>query len=324
MGCFTLCEMDYLLTYQLGLDKPSGKAANLGNVCHKVVEIFANEKLCLQNNQTTFLEKEKGKIFTVGQISVEDALDYGWNCYLLPSFTNSDKITCRKMIDDFMGGPYNPHKNEVIMPELFFDLEIPGDWATYDYVDPHTKEPFSGRLAIRGAMDLLYKPMPGVSLYCDLKTGRKWDWAAGKPKDFNSLMHDHQMLLYYYALRRLYPNDVVLMTIHYLRADGPTTLPYGDEQYEEAYRLLKSMFLKIKASGPKHRVMEDPVKARSICKSFCHYGKSYQPGTDKTICDYMWGQLQELGTEKLTEKFGKPNLSKIYSAGGGQSQRNIG
>ena len=161
MGCFNLCEMDYLLTYQLGLDKPSGKAANLGNVVHKVAEIFANEKLCIQNNEKTFLERQGNKVFTVGEISVWAALEYAWDMYYMPAFTKGDKTLCRKMVDDFMAGPYNPHKNEVVMPEQFFDLEFPGDWATYDYVDPHTQEPFSGRLAIRGAMDLLYRPVPG-------------------------------------------------------------------------------------------------------------------------------------------------------------------
>ena len=62
-----------------------------------------------------------------------------------------------------------------------------------------------GQLAIKGTIDLVTKINDDTIEVVDWKTGRRMDWATGEVKDYKKLESDPQLLLYYYAISKLYP-----------------------------------------------------------------------------------------------------------------------
>ncbi len=324
LGAFALCEHKYLLNYVLGVKEPPNISANVGNACHKGLEIRAREKLARQNGHPTFVEPETGREFKVGSADPDTCIDHGWQVYFPgepKKGVNFAKVS--KLFHNVLTHKlYDPAHLDIVQPEQFFDLEIPHDWAKLDFVDPHTGKRVTGQLAIKGTVDLLAREAPGLLHYVDWKTGRKWDWVKQKPKDFESLLDDVQLMLYYYALRRLYPKDEVLMTIYFVGVDGPTTLPYSDEHVERAVRMLRANYEAIASCQKPTRRMTEVGPFGQPC-SFCSYNKVKMPN-GKSTCTYYWDELQTLGLDKLIKKHGKPNVFSAYGDGGGQSKREAG
>lgn len=317
-----MCQWKYALNYVLGIKDPSNKAAMIGNSVHKALEIRAWQKLAKQRGETKFKEPETGREFTVGEATPRVCINHAWAVYFpgLPYQGESYQTVVElfnRVLNDRL---YDPDNLDIVQPEQYFDLQIPDEWAAMNFVDPHSGEPIIGQLAIRGTVDLVYREPNGSLAYCDWKTGRKWDWVRKAPKDFNGLMEDFQMLLYYYALRRLYPNEPdVLMTIYFVREDGPTTLAYTDKQVELCLKKICERYRRIVKCEMPTRMM-DKVGPKGQPCSYCSYNKE-KVASGESICDYYWGELQTLGMDKLIKTHGKAGTVSKYGDGGGQANR---
>jgi hypothetical protein len=150
-------------------------------------------------------------------------------------------------------------------------------------------------------------------------TGRRINWATGEEKTYDKLYDDIQLLLYYYAIRRLYPQySYVIMTIFFLRDGGPFSLCYEKKDEEKFLEKLKTKFLEIKNSS-----MPKPInQARSDfrCTRLCHYYKNKWPGTDQRICNYVEDQIKLYGIDGAIKSCSKPGFSLDYYSAPGTAQ----
>ncbi len=326
LGSWDYCPMSYFICYNLGWQQPAQKKAQLGTVVHKVLECLAQCKQRLQYGENPGMRIEDGELGTIKFTKnslytnkfVVSILDKSYEYY-----TTSDKINqydseadydfCREMVDsclNYNNGQFDPRKTKIVAPEKSFDIEIDEPWATFDYNGKQTK------LRIKGTMDLITESDPDTLEYVDYKTGKRINWATGQEKTYDKLYDDIQLLLYYYAIRKLYPQySYVIMTIFFLRDGGPFSLCYEQKDEEKFLEELKTKFLEIKNNS-----MPRPINsARSDfrCTRLCHYYKNNWPGTEKRICNYVEDQIKLYGIDNAIKSCSKPGFSlDFYSAPG--------
>lgn len=139
-------------------------------------------------------------------------------------------------------------------------------------------------------------------------TGQRLDWATGEKKDYDKLMKDTQLLLYYYAIGRLYPKyEHRLMTIFFCRDGGPFTLAYDENDVAGFMDHLKKTFQEISNNqNPKPRSRD---RSDFRCTKLCHYYKNNWPGTDKTICHHVESQLYSIGMEETVKQCSRPGFT---------------
>lgn len=328
-GCFEWCEHKYFLTYVLGFKDKSGWKAERGNMVHKALELLAHEKVAIQQGKTEFYEKECNLSFKVGELSVEDAAKIGFNLYKTKNesgrdWTETDFEDVLKWVKEtveFRDGIFDPRKRNILAPEQYFDIEIDRPWAKYCFEDPHTKQKFDGQLRIKGTIDLVTEIEPGVIEYCDWKTGLRRDWAKNKEKTYKCLCKDAQLMLYFYALNKLYPDaKMIFVSIFFIQDGGPYTICFEKRHLVDAENMLKKKFEAIKRTVRPKRIIGRPAD-KWKCTNLCEYYKNKQDGSDLNVCDFIHKELQQIGMDRVISKYGKPNAWGKYTDGGGQSSR---
>ena len=80
----------------------------------------------------------------------------------------------------------------------------------------------------------------------DYKTGRRLNWATGEEKTYEDLAKDKQLLLYYYALKNLYPDYSFYVSIYYINDGGIFDLVFDEQDYLKAEEILKQKFEEIR------------------------------------------------------------------------------
>lgn len=130
-------------------------------------------------------------------------------------------------------------------------------------------------------------------------TGQRKDWSTGKQKDLHYLQtKDFQLMFYYYALKHLYPEKEILLTIFFIRDGGPFTVTYSDSDLVGIERKIKSRFNQIKhCVRPK---MVHPRQKDFKCTKLCHFYKNNWPGTKKNICQYVSDKIDTVGIDETT------------------------
>lgn len=138
-------------------------------------------------------------------------------------------------------------------------------------------------------------------------TGQRLDWATGEKKDYDKLMKDAQLLLYYYAVGRLYPKyEHRLMTIFFCRDGGPFTLAYDEDDVAGFMNYMKKTFQEISNNkNPKPRSRD---RSDFRCTKLCHYYKNNWPGTDKTMCHHVEEQLCSIGMKETVKQCSRPGF----------------
>lgn len=138
-------------------------------------------------------------------------------------------------------------------------------------------------------------------------TGQRLDWATGEKKDYDKLMKDTQLLLYYYAIGRLYPKySHRIMTIFFCRDGGPFTLAYDEDDMAGFMDYLKKTFQEISNNqNPKPRSRD---RSDFRCTKLCHYYKNNWPGTDQTMCNYTESQLHTIGMNETVKQLSRPGF----------------
>lgn len=142
-------------------------------------------------------------------------------------------------------------------------------------------------------------------------TGSRVDWAAKNPdksiKTYASFGKDAQLMMYYYAARRLYPDfKHILVTIFYIRDGGPFTICFTDNHIKELEEKLKNRFEEIKSC--QFPEMIDPNQKSFKCTKICDYYKMPSPDGKTNFCKYLNNQMYLEGMESVTNKYTDPKF----------------
>jgi hypothetical protein len=324
-GNWDFCQMQYFITYALGYYAPSGKKAQLGTITHKTLEILANCKKILQEDSKgfkTYTDDALGDIkFTKNKLATNAFVDsliqksfdhYTGNC--IHDYANADFNFCKTMsyvpLEQY-DGFFDPRNRNIIDPEPHFDIPIDEEWAKYTLPDGSV-----GQLAIKGTIDLVTHLDENTIEVIDWKTGQRKDWATGEVKDLKKLSKDPQLLLYDYAISKLYPQyKHRIMSIFFLRDGGPFSLCFEDKDREMFLNMLRKRYTEItNCKSPK------PISTRRTdfkCTKLCHYYKTNWPGTNTPMCIHVDNEIKTYGIEIATQKCKKDGFdSGFYSSPG--------
>ena len=315
------CELQYFMTYVLGHYSPSGKKADLGTISHAVFETLAMCKKRTQFNKRSTMKITQEPLgdfsFTDAELSTEafvnKVLDRSFEFYKANSkhneFNEKDYQFCYKMVWDTLGynnGQFDPRNRKVIDTEPHFDIPINEPWAKFTFDGPDG--PISGNLAIKGTIDLVTEMEDGTIEVIDWKTGQRLDWATGERKDYDKLMKDTQLLLYHYAVSKMYPKyRNSIMTIFFCRDGGPFSLAFDKEDDDKFLLYLKDMFKEIVLNQNPKPISKD--RGSFKCQKLCHYYKTNWQDTDQTMCHYIDNQLQSIGMAETVKNFSKPGFT---------------
>jgi ATP-dependent helicase/DNAse subunit B len=322
--------MSYFITYVLGHQQLSGKRADIGTVVHKVMEILASFKKELQNNpkakKLEIVDDALGSLSTTKHILYKEnivkqlvtaSFDYYSKRSPHNSFSSKDQEECLSMCWaalNYNEGQFDPRNRNIVETEPHFDIPIEEDWAKYKYViDGKTIE---GQLAIKGTIDLITKIDDKTIEIVDYKTGKRLDWATGEEKTYAKLNVDPQLLLYNYAVSKMFPEyDQAIMSIFYIKDGGPFSLCFDKSDHGKFLDMLKEKVQEIQKNNKPKPVSID--RSNWKCTKLCHYYKNNWPGTDQNMCTHIENSLKANGMDQTVKDCSKDGFDiGFYSAPG--------
>lgn len=338
-SCWKMCPWQFFLNYGLQFRSPGNIATDRGSIVHKALETIARAKLAQQNGEVSFSDPELAGELVSADVSDEDALEMAWAHYtkMTPErrWSSRDHTECNRLMRVALtshGGAFNPRNRVIVQPEQYFDICLSEyDWAAYDFPLPDGSH-LKGHLSLKGTMDLITEGYrSGVLDYLDWKTGNVrdgnlWDWAEGRVKTVDDLYEDFQLRLYFLALCRLYPDrPIIQINIAFLKK-GIYTLCYDRSELPETLDRIREWFTTAKET------VVPQQKVGPACNSFCHFGttswkdQKFIPhqdthGNHKSICDHVWDEVQQLGTDRVVAKYSDVTRIGAYGQGGGSSNR---
>jgi hypothetical protein len=304
--------MQYFITYVLGHQAVSGKKADVGTIVHKVLECLASLKKAHQD----LSPKAKNIIIeddVIGKISiskqelysdqlVSDLLDKSFEFYTKQSahsFSKLDKENCFSLIWttlNFNAGQFDPRNRSIVAAEPHFDIPIEEDWAKYEYQMPDGKI-VKGQLAIKGTIDLVTQTDEKVIEVIDWKTGKRLDWATGEEKTYEKLCSDPQLLLYNYAISKLFPDyEQAIMSIFFIKDGGPFSMCFDRSDHDRFLNMLKARFQEIQKNNQPTPISTD--RSSWKCTKLCHFCKNNWPETKQNMCIYIEEYLKKNGMDK--------------------------
>ena len=311
---YDYCQMQYFITYVLGHRSISGKKAQLGTIVHKVMECLASCKKELQDNPAksmSIADDAVGEIkFTERKLFtkkfVADLLDRSYEYYTescTHHYTGADMKFCKKSVDDALSyndGQFDPRKRNVVASEPQFDILIEEDWAKYEYKMPDGKI-VEGQLAIKGTIDLVTEVGEGVIEVIDWKTGRRLNWATGEEKTYEKLLEDPQLLLYNYAISKLFPEyKQAIMSIYYIRDGGPFSMCFDKSDEKKFLEMLEKRFKQIQRNDFPQPISR--TRKHFKCTKLCHFYKNKWPGTNISMCEHVEEHLKAFGEEDTVQR----------------------
>lgn len=155
-------------------------------------------------------------------------------------------------------------------------------------------------------------------------TGRRYDWGTDTVKTPEKLQKDTQLLLYYYALRNMYPDKEFFVSIYYIndyKIDGQMvkgglySMVFDDEDYEKAENILRQKFEYIRSVELPRQL--DPRHNHFKCKYLCEFSKPWQ-NSEESTCNFMHRMIQSQGIEKTIAEYGDVGKISKYGDGGGR------
>jgi hypothetical protein len=154
-----------------------------------------------------------------------------------------------------------------------------------------------GQLAIKGTIDLVTKVDDKTIEVIDWKTGRRLDWATGEEKTYEKLCSDPQLLLYNYAISKLFPEyEQAIMSIFFIKDGGPFSMCFDQTDQARFLEMLKARFQEIQNNDSPKPISSD--RSNWKCTKLCHFCKNDWPDTDQNMCIYIENHLKEQGMEE--------------------------
>lgn len=320
LGTLEFCEMKYFFQYVLGMKDKTGKKAVLGTILHRVMQVLADKKIA-QNNKCKNLKNDDIKNLTFAQCDdieyvTKICFDYYKKHEEDVGLEEADYKTCVKWAYKALAyndGALDPRNQNVYATELFFDIEIKKPWAQYSYV-VNGKE-LSGYLSIKGTIDLIIKESDSYFQVLDYKSGKRLNWATGKEKTYEDLCSDKQLLLYFYALKSLYPDHDFYTSIYYVNDGGLFDIVFSEEDYHKAEKMLKDKFEYIKSVELPRLLSND--QSHWKCTKLCKFSEQL-PGSDKTTCKHFHDLIKLEGMKAVVDRHADLKKFGHYGAGGGK------
>ena len=318
IGRLEMCEHAYFIEYNLGIKFPAGIAAEKGSVVHKVLEVLSLAKLSIQKGQDVFTDEHFGEMGV--KVCIDDILDLAYNAEKARSthkWRPADYRDCRKWLYDtlaFNNGMFNPLQMEIFAAEQQFDIEVKEPWGTYSY-DLGNGEKLEGQLHLKGTIDLIIINPNGVLEIVDWKTGKRWDWAKDKVKDYKALKEDNQLRLYHYVATELYKetHEHVFVTIFWSKDGGPFSLMFDKDTIGDTKEKLRRFFENI------NEIDRPRLTKTWKCTKFCPYGMRKFEGSNETICKDIEQSIYQIGMTPTLTTYGKLKSFQTYGDGGGRS-----
>lgn len=319
LGTLEMCEMKYFFQYVLGMKDKTNKKAVLGTIFHRVMQVLADKKIA-QKNKKKKLENDDIEDLTFAQCDDIDYVTYLCFEYYKKheddvDLKPADLKTCIGWVHKalaYNNGMLDPRNQNVHATELFFDIEIKKPWAEYYY--KINDKVFEGNLSIKGTIDLIIKEDESYYQVLDYKSGKRLNWATGKEKTYEDLCSDKQLLLYFYALKNLYPDHDFYTSIYYVNDGGIFDIVFSDDDYEKAENMLKQKFDHVRSIKLPKQLSRDQSNWK--CTKLCKFAENFKDG--KTTCQYFHDMIESDGMDKVVLEYA--NLNKIgkYGAGGGR------
>jgi hypothetical protein len=310
--------MRYFIEYNLGFKAPSNKKADLGTIVHGCLERMALCKKAEQDN-LSYIENDilgKWNIVYDLDLLIEKVYNHYSSNITHHEWTKSDRDTIYKWVYKALetnNGQFDPRKRDIVAAEPHFDIIIDQPWAKYNYnVNGEITE---GTLAIKGTIDLVTKINNNTYEVTDYKTGRFWSWATDKEKTVEDLQNDPQLMIYYYAISKLYNIPNIIMTIFYINSGGPITLCYDQSYLQKTEDMLRRRFEEVKRNTC-------PKRNRSWkCSKLCHFNKPLDKplqefrrrevtpyGSMMSACEQIYFDLNRIGIDKTILKYKRPDF----------------
>jgi len=334
LGQFKYCQMSWFIGYILGHTAPSNAKADLGSTVHAVFEILAIAKKYIQDNKVRKNGSFKIVQEPIGEITIkmsefytndfiDSLIEKCLKFYIKHNPHNNfdydkDYKFCKKGVYDtlsFNNGEFDPRYCNILQPEQGFDMPLEFDWAKYQYEEGgKIKEDY---LRIKGTIDLTTIVDDKSIQIVDYKTGQRKDWSedGNAKKEYPDLMKDIQLLLYNYAIYKLYPQyDNVFTTIFFCRDGGPYYLVFDEIDRAKFLDRLKNIHNEMQNSIPKPRSYS---RGDFRCTKLCKYLKDEWKDSGMSMCHYIEKHLKEHGVEKTMKDCTKEgfNIAKYVDPG---------
>jgi len=291
-GQHEMCNMAYYIEYGLGWRQPSNKAAERGTIVHKLLEVLGHIKLAEQNGVKQFQDDIVGRVrlsnYDIIKMT-EKIYDY-YASHSPNEWEAKDLKECHRLTNiaiTYKDGAFDPRNNDIEAVEKKFDIDIQQPWAVYNYDNG-----LKGFLSLKGTIDQIVRINNNTLEIVDWKTGARKNWATGEQYTWDSLQKNHQLLMYYYCAKRLYPKvDSIITTIFYIKDGGPFTMCFSDADIPRIENMLQDKFEEIKNT-------KIPRLNRSWkCTKLCHYGKStFEDTSILPIVEKRNGQVCKRGS----------------------------
>jgi hypothetical protein len=309
-------------------DKDNAKAI-MGTVTHKTLELLGKQRIAEKNKKRSFVDEEFGKInFSKCTIEYLNELSHAHYEKLYPGLMpkNSKKITLEwtHLAVTRLDGEMDPRKQDIHAVEEFFEVEVPHEWADYEY--EINGEVLKGRLGLKGTVDLIVKEDDVFFHIMDYKTGRRYNWATDKVKTYDCLSEDKQLLLYYYALRLKYPEKKFYISIYYIndhKIDGVVvpgglfTFAFDDNDFKKAELMIKKEFETIR--NDKYPRVISKTCNHFKCQHLCAFSKIIPSiSEDEPACTFIRKEIERIGIDAVTAKYADLSRMKVYTGGGRQ------
>ena len=205
---------------------------------------------------------------------------------------------------DYNNGAFDPRRRNIVAAEPHFNFGIDREWAKYNWTLANGEE-ISGKLEIKGTIDLITQVGDGILEIVDWKSGQRLDWTSrfdNDVKTYAKLQKDFQLMLYYYAARKLYPDvKQIIVTIFFIRDGGPFTMCYDEHTLAETEDRLRDRFNEIgQCIRP---TMQDPTQCNFKCKFICDYFKTVSPDNKTNLCRFIHDKIHEVGIDEVTKAY---------------------
>lgn len=325
-----MCPQQYFFEYILGWKSPSNKKADKGTIVHKVLEILAEMKYADQNNNRIIQDDIYGEIDLDKSSMFDDAfildiINVVYKYYTTHNnhheWSETDKKDCTKWVQKaltYNNRMFDPRYRDIVRSEQHFDISIDKPWSKYSYKTEDTI--IEGNLAIKGTIDLITRVNDSTLEIIDWKTGRRLDWATGEEKTISKLQKDPQLMIYFYAASKLYPDiKHIIISINFINDGGAFSICYHENDIYEAEQMIRKKFEEIK------NTQKPQLNKSWKCGKLCFFGKTtFKETKIDPMLEYRDSQLTKHGEcmtkcEQLkhdTDLYGIDHVVKTYTVPG--------